>query len=327
MNTRKRSINFLILFLAGGVLAGQFLPACAKEKKQASSISENVVATVNRENIYKEDFEWELEQFFSKYNISKDKATPGQRSPRQTVLEQLINNKLYDQEIRRLSITVSVKELDDELRHITGDYTQDEFSRRLKDKDISYNKWVEEVRKNLMVQKLLQKEILLKITISEKEMKDYYETNKTEFSLPERAKVSHIIVSDESEAYKIYESLQSGGDFNEKAKEHSLGVDSQTGGQMGIFTPGQLPEAFDKAIFKLKPGQFSEVVKTPYGYHLFKVMERYDAKLMSFEEAKANIKQTLLKKKEEEAFLNWLHTLKTKSSIIINEAYINQSSG
>lgn len=318
---------FLTLSLSVILLLSPSLSACTKETKKEFSLSENVVAVVNRENIYKEDFKSALEHFIAKYKIPSANTASGNRSPQQTVLDQLISNKLYEQEIRRLSITVSVKELDDELRLITGDYTQEEFSRRLKDKNISYAKWVEDIRKNLLIQKLLKREILQKITISEKEMKDYYEANRSEFTLPERAKISHIIISDESEARKVYEEIQSGADFNEKAKEHSLGVDSQSGGQMGIFSPGQLPDAFDKSIFKLKPGQYSDVVKTPYGYHLFKVEENYEATVMTFEESKETIRNTLLKKKEAEAFTGWLHALKAKSVITINESYINQSNG
>lgn len=299
--------------------------ACFDYSEDKSALPGNVVAVVNQEKIYKDDFEWELEHFMSRYNISKVDSGKGERIPKDIVLEQLIRNKLFDQEIKRLSITVSVRELDDELRLITGEYTPDEFSKRLREKGIPFDKWKNKIRRNLLIKKLIEQEVLKRIPVNDREMWDYYQANQEVFSLPKRVEAYHIIVSDESEAHGIYEDLLSGVDFSEKAKQHSMGLESDSGGRMGMFSPGQLPEQFDKVIFNLKVGKFSDVIKTPYGYHIFKVIRIHKAKRMDFNDAKEKIKTIIVKEKESTTFAQWINKLKSKSKTIINENYFNQT--
>lgn len=318
-NTGKGKLDFRRLFFLF-LLPAAILAACSKNQENKSVLSENVIAIVNQEYIYKEDFESGLEQFLSKYKISKaSPAKEGAREPKNIVLEQLIQNKLFDQEIKRLSITVSIKELEDELRQIAGEYTKEELTKRLKEKNLSLQKWKDEVRRNLLIKKLIDREVIQKINVDEKDMHGYYEANKESFSLPKRAEVYHIIVPDESEARDISKELLSGADFNEMAQKHSLGFEAAAGGKMGIFSPGQLPEEFDNVIFKLGAGQHSDVIKTPYGYHLFKVTKIIEPKKMDFEEARKDIRKNLIKDKEKDAYPRWVHNLKANSKIVINK--------
>ncbi len=285
------------------------------------------MAVVNQENIYKADFQWELDRFTSRYNLKKNSPVNGQRTPKDTVLGQLIHNKIFEQEIKRLNIMVSVKELEKELRYFTGEYTSDQLLRTLKEKKTSLKNWKNELRRNLLIKKLIDMEVLKKIRISEKEMRDYFEANRSDFSLPQRVEVSQIIVAEEADAHSIYKDLVAGADFSQKAKEYSLGPESNSGGQMGIFSPGQLPDEFDQVIFKLKPGQFSEVIRTPYGYHLFQVVRQLEEKKLDFEEAKVQIRKILLKEKEEVAYERWLKHLKAKSKIVVNDKVLSSFSG
>ncbi len=320
MNKKSRKVTLPVFFLFFLTVTGAF-SSCSNYSDDKSALASGVVAVVNREKIYKEDYEWELEHFIARYKMSKTASGRNERTPKDIVLEQLIRNKLFDQEIRRLSITVSVKELDDEIRLITGEYTPDEFSKKLQGKEISFGKWKKEIRRNFLIRKLSEREVLKKIPVSEKEMEDYYQKNQDFFSLPKRVETYHIVVSDESEAQNIYEDLHSGVDFSEKAKQHSMGIESDSGGRMGVFSPGQLPEEFDKIIFSLKEGQFGDIIKTPYGYHIFKAIKIHKAKKMTFNESKGKIRKIIVKEKEGAAFIRWMNKLQDKSKIVINENY------
>lgn len=323
-NTGKGKLDFRRLFFLF-LLPAAILAACSKNQENKPVLSENVVAIVNQEYIYKEDFESGLEQFLSKYKITKANPTKeGAREPKNIVLEQLVQNKLFDQEIKRLSITVSLKELEDELRQIAGEYTREELTKRLKEKNTTTQKWKDEIRRNLLIKKLIEREVIQKIIVDEKDMRNFYDANKETFSLPKRAEVYHIIVSDESEARDISKELLSGADFNELAQKYSLGFEAAAGGKMGIFSPGQLPEEFDDVISKLGAGQHSDVIKTPYGYHLFKVTKIIEPKKMDFEEARKDIRKNLIKEKEKDAYPRWLYNLKAGSKIIINDEYLKK---
>jgi parvulin-like peptidyl-prolyl isomerase len=90
------------------------------------------------------------------------------------------------------------------------------------------------------------------------------------------------------------------------------------GGDLGFFARGEMPEAFDE-VFSLKVGGVSKVIKSPYGYHIFKVEEKVEAKVREFDEVKDEIAHRIRKKKSGEIYYNWLSGLRAKAKIKINK--------
>ena len=128
----------------------------------------------------------------------------------------------------------------------------------------------------------------------------------------------HIMVETEEEIRLIQKELQSKQkDFSELAKEFSLGPEGTLGGDLGYFEAGQMPEEFDN-VFKLKIDGVSDIIRTPYGFHLFKVIDKIKERKMSFDESKKPVEQFLLQKLQDSAFQKWLVQLKEKSEIEIN---------
>ena len=118
-------------------------------------------------------------------------------------------------------------------------------------------------------------------------------------SLHLKDRASHILVDTEEEAKKILEQINAGKDFAELAKQYSK--DTQTkdaGGDLGYFGKGQMEEEFEKAAFKLKPNEISDIVKTKYGFHILKVTDQRDS--LSFEDVKTYISAELEKIKKDE---------------------------
>jgi peptidyl-prolyl cis-trans isomerase C len=87
-------------------------------------------------------------------------------------------------------------------------------------------------------------------------------------------RASHILVEDENKAQKLKESLDSGADFGNLAKKHSMCPSKEKGGDLGFFGKGQMVKEFEDAAFSLEVGQVSGPVKTQFGYHLIKVTEK-----------------------------------------------------
>ncbi len=85
-----------------------------------------------------------------------------------------------------------------------------------------------------------------------------------------KIKISHILVKKRSQAAAILEELQSGADFAELAKKHSLCPSKKRGGSLGFITRGDMVKEFEKAAFSLAKGELSGIVKTEYGYHVLK---------------------------------------------------------
>ena len=104
--------------------------------------------------------------------------------------------------------------------------------------------------------------------------------------------------------------------FPALAMEYSLGPEGEQGGDLGYFEAGQMPEEFDD-VFKLKINKVSGIIRTPYGFHLFKVVDIIKERKMDFEESKGRDKKILFQHLQDQAFKKWFVKLKQNSKIEI----------
>jgi parvulin-like peptidyl-prolyl isomerase len=150
------------------------------------------------------------------------------------------------------------------------------------------------------------------IQVDEEEIQRYYSEHKREFLLPERVKVSQILLQSEDKAVEILESLKDGDpeNFRKLAKAQSVGVEASRGGEMGVFAMGQLPEEMEKAIFALKEGEVSPVLESSYGYHIFRLDSRYEPELISPDRASSSIEIKILSQKVKNRISQHIENLK-----------------
>jgi parvulin-like peptidyl-prolyl isomerase len=137
------------------------------------------------------------------------------------------------------------------------------------------------------------------VTVADEEVRAYYERHKSEFFLPERVKVSQILLPTEPGAVEVWEKLRGGSedDFRATAKAQSVGPEAAEGGQMGVFERGQLPAEMESSIFSLQEGEISPIVESSYGFHIFRLDKKYEPELMSLADASASIKLNILDQK------------------------------
>ena len=124
--------------------------------------------------------------------------------------------------------------------------------------------------------------------------------------------MSQILLETESKAVEVLETVKNADEegFRKMAREESVGLEALKGGEMGVFEMGQLPFEMEKVIFSLQEGELSSVVKTSYGYHIFRVDKRLGPELISEEEASSSIRTKLLNQKIEERISRHLEDLK-----------------
>lgn len=206
------------------------------------------------------------------------------------------------------------------------------------DQDPAVKNKLDEAKTFILAQEYVMKEIEKKINVTDDEVKAYFEKNKAEFSEPESVKASHILVKvpqdADEKAWKdaeakikdIKKKLDGGADFAKLAQEMSDDPGSKAkGGDLGFFSKGRMVPEFEAAAFALKPGEVSQPVKTPFGYHLIKVVEKKDAHEKSFDEVKDQVKQNLLNQKRREALDAMLLNLKKQYPVKINETAIDET--
>ncbi len=219
------------------------------------------------------------------------------------VLDTLISEKIIKLEIEKQKIEIPEEEIEKVINEIKESYGGDEaFNQAME----YYGYTLEDIKKNITTNIQIKKLLEPSISITEEEIKDYFETYKDMLNQKEQVRASHILVETEEKAKEVKEKLLAGGDFAEIAKEYSQDINNKDlGGDLGFFSRGEMLPTFENAAFALEIGEISDPVQTDYGFHIIKVEEKKEEKEANFEENKDKIKDILLEEKIPEAYQEW----------------------
>lgn len=276
----------------------------------------DIAALVNGEAITRKDLAGELKRLEAKENDSSAEGKQVQIE----ALARLIERKLLLQQAAAREIRISEQELQAAVKEYSKDYSAEDFSRQLKEHQLTLGEWQASLQEELLLRKLEDEVVRQGGGISDQEALNYYQRHPGEFQQEEQIRARHIMVKDKKEAEAILARLRQGADFTQLAKERSQTPDAALGGDLGYFRRGQMPEGFDVA-FTLRNGQISGVVHSPYGYHIFKTEDRRRSHKKNFDEAVGEIKTKLALSQKEEALARWMEEIKNKAEININPIY------
>ena len=150
------------------------------------------------------------------------------------------------------------------------------------------------------------------ITVTDAECEAYYNENKEQFK-EEMVRAAHILVEEEAQAKELLAAIEGGADFHELASANSKCPSGARGGDLGDFGRGQMVPEFEQAAFALNIGEVSGIVKTQFGYHLIKLLDKKDE--VPFTDVKGQIEQYLMSKKQNEMYSNFTQGLKSKYTV------------
>jgi hypothetical protein len=157
-------------------------------------------------------------------------------------------------------------------------------------------------------------QVVKDIRVDEQEIRTYYQAHKRDFLLPERVRVSQILLDSEDKAVDVLRRLENASreDFRRVAQEDSIGPEAQRGGEMGIFKAGDLPYEMERVVFSLEPGKLSRVFESSYGYHIFWVDAKYQPELVSENDAASSIRLKIIEQKIKDAVALHIEGLKER---------------
>jgi peptidyl-prolyl cis-trans isomerase C len=182
---------------------------------------------------------------------------------------------------------------------------------------------VEDFRKAMVIDALLEEALKERDQVSDSEIQKYYKENEDRFTEPREVKVRHIVVNSEPILKEVLVKVSKGESFEKLASNYNIDKSREDGGNLGYIRRGQLAPSFaqfEEAAFSLRrKGEISEVVKTPYGYHLIQLEERRGTALRPFDQVKEKIRFFLQTKKKQDAYLQYVKETKSKAKIVVNE--------
>lgn len=185
------------------------------------------------------------------------------------------------------------------------------------DKAEGYLAELDRIKEGLLKQFALN-EILSKIEVTEGEVLDFYNENKESFKTPETVVASHILVETEEKANEILEEINGGVSFEDAAVKYSSCPSKEQGGNLGQFSRGQMVPEFEDVAFEMAIDSISAPVKTQFGYHIIKLVEKNEEELSKFDEIKSQIMQQVLSMKQQQEYIKITEELKEKYSVQVN---------
>ncbi len=314
MNTHR-----FIHYAAPALLLGLVLFSCKQEAVEqpqppaavpAVSADKRVVATINGEPILLAEFQ----ERFARAGFKPDEAAA--LEVKKDFLNRLIERLMLVREAQRRRMKIGQAEINKRIETLRTENGED-VKETLASMGVDFEKWKSDVWEDLMIERLVAREVNKRVSVSPSAVRAYYQEHPQEFEKPEQARARQIVVATEAEANAVLEALQAGQDFAAVAREKSTAPEAPKGGDLGYFARGDMPVEFN-VVFGLRKGEVSGIVKSAYGYHIFKLEDRRRAGKMSLDEAHRDIAEKLRKEREDRRYQEWLKELRARTKFEVN---------
>jgi peptidyl-prolyl cis-trans isomerase SurA len=296
-------------------------------------IVERIVAVVNNDVITLSELEEAGKRLFEQVQQS---SLPAEREEklqkaRREVLDQLIENKLLEQEVKNRKVEVAERDVDAAIQQILqqNQASENELKGMLAKEGITLSTYRRRIHDELVRMRLINREIRSKIVIKEEDLRKNYQDNLAKFTDPAEVKVQQVffvvpqlateerVASIRKEALSILERARKGEDFAELAGKYSQGPEAREGGVLGFFKHNELRPELEESAFKLQVGGVSGLIKTPEGLHILRVLERKGGEPKPFAEVERQIRDEMMQAESEKQFQEWMKALKKKAYIEI----------
>jgi len=284
----------------------------------------NVAAIVNGRPITYEELDKQCEIQFGSQTVG---LSPEEEALRKLeVLRSMIDNEILLQRAEKLGLLAVEEEVEAKLAELRAPYTEEEFRKQLEARRMTEADLREQLRRDLSIQKLFNREITSHIRVTDQEIRQYYEANKALFHFPEpQLHIAQILVTpypdpevrnlrhDEARTREealakikaIQARLQQGEDFALVAQAYSEDPNTApNGGDLGFIPESSLQQAhveIRKAILALQPGQISGIIETPEGFRILKLISREPAGQRDLNDPRVQqtIRETLRNRKDQ----------------------------
>jgi peptidyl-prolyl cis-trans isomerase C len=304
-----------VTFAAAAALAASGCARCGGGGKDAAA-AVRTVALVNGEPISADVLAHELRD-------TRAGAAEGDAQGdvlRKRVLDELVDRALLLQEARARSIVVGQDQVERALLRVRSEYPGSHFDDLLAQERLSQTELKSRLKDQLTIERLFEQEVFGKVQVVPAEVERFYADHSGEFQDPERVHVLQIVVPTRDEAVSLRDKLRRNPQtFGEVAKKSSIGPEGKAGGDLGYIGRGAgFPEVFD-ACFGMPLNVISDVTPSPYGFHIFKVVDKKGAQKRTLDQARSDIAEKLAREKRARAQEEYLRALRGRAKIQVDD--------
>jgi peptidyl-prolyl cis-trans isomerase SurA len=262
-------------------------PVFAEEAKQAQPI-DNILVVVNEDVITRHELDTRLAVVVRQLK-KQGTLLPEPAVLERQILERMIGDMLQTQFAKETGLRIDDAQLDKALTRIAQQNklaSLSAFRNKLEQDGIDFNKFREEIRTEILTTRLREREVDSKLVISENEIENYLKNQSKQAGKGEELQLAHImvVVPEQASAEKIQTyrlkaeqalaKLRAGAPFAQVAAGYSDAGDALQGGNLGWRSADRIPGMFVEAIQKMKPGEVSEILRSPNGFHILKLVDR-----------------------------------------------------
>ncbi len=316
------------------------------------TVIEEIIARVNNSIITRGELERARTQTLQdlKQQVGEAQANTEWPNKEKDVLRDLIDQQLLLQKAKDLGLNADadvVRRLDEIRKNMKLD-SLEALEKAAEAQGVSYEDFKQNIANDILYRQVVQREVGGHINITTEEEKQFYEKHKEEMNRPEAVRLSEILISTEPKTVKdasgneqrvdrtpeeiaaaeakakdIVEQLKKGAKFDELATKNSEGPTAQQGGDLGYFERGKLAKELEDITFNMKPGTYSDVIRTKQGYVVLEVTEHTTAGIPPFKDVEQQIQNAVYGEKMQPALRAYLTKLREEAFIDIKQGYVD----
>jgi peptidyl-prolyl cis-trans isomerase SurA len=320
-----------LAFAVGVIWAGLIVP-----KHGYAVLADRIVAVVNEDIILHSEVEHRLiplKEMLKQKGYSPEREAQVLDQQRKLMLEQMINDKLADQQARKYRIEIGEQEVTATIERIMkiNKLTEKSMQRMLELDGMAMEDYRAQIKEKLLRTRLVNLEVKSKIVITDEDVKAYYDAHIDRYVGKTKYKLRHLLLkvpqlASEMEqadvlqrAKTLHKRLRAGESFAELAKTFSGAASAAKGGELGVFEINLLTQKIQSAVQDLSAGQFTEVVETEQGYQIFYVEDLISTGGKTLDEARQEIQEKLYAEDVDRKYKAWLKRMRERAHVQILE--------
>jgi len=340
--TRKKSLGgvnimsrktFNVLMCLG--LAALAMPLSVPRANAKTVLVERIIARINNKIITQRAYDKERQTLHAQLaqQLSGQKLEQEFNQKSKDLLRDMIDQDLMVQKANDDDINVDtdvIKRLD-QIRQQYNLKSLQALQDAVEKDGMNWQDFKDKIKRQLLMQRVISREVGSRIIMTRADARKYFEAHKEQFDSPPGVHLAEILISTQKHtpaeaeklAKKAQSELQSGARFSDVAKELSDSASAKEGGDVGFFKQGTISPAIAKDISKVVVGDISPIIKTQYGYMIFKVLEKRVGKHPTFAQISNQVMNYLYEQKVQDAMRGFLTTLRKESYIRLAPGFVD----